>query len=101
MKAWSTFSFWSKHVVIAGITPCHFISSLHLISRRGMRCDRRQARAAHGKQRRADGINLPAEKKFGCRCANAPLTRAHAAAGVQLRGAPTSVCAQAFVRHVF
>src|SRR5271170_2632708 len=101
MKAWSTFSFWSKHVVIAGITPCHFIGSLHLISRGGMRRNRRQARTTHGKQRRADGINLPAEKKFSSGRANASLAGAHAATGVQFRGAPGTVFAQTLVWDIF
>src|SRR5580704_7016078 len=66
-----------------------------------MRCDCRQARATHGKKRRSDGINLPAEKKFGSGCANASLAGTHAAAGVQFRGAPGTVLGQAFVWHVF
>src|SRR5271156_3746294 len=101
MKAWSTFSFWSKHVVIAGITPCHFISSLHLISRGGMRCNRRQTRTTYGKKWRADGINRPTEKKFSSGRANASLAGAHAATGVQFRGAPGTVFAQTLVWDIF
>ena len=65
-----------------------------------MRWNRGQARTTHWKKRRADGINLPAEKKFDSGCANASLARAHAAAGVQFGGAPGSVLAQTFVRDV-
>src|ERR1700730_4470781 len=66
-----------------------------------MRWNCRQARTTNRVQRRADGINFPAEKKFRSRRANASLAGAHAAAGVQFRGAPGGVLAQAFVRDVF
>src|SRR5271170_3637382 len=66
-----------------------------------MRWNCRQARATHGKKWRADGINRPTEKKFSSGRANALLTRNHAAAGVQFRGAPGTLFAQTLVWDIF
>ena len=80
--------------------PLHRNPPFTFVAQR-MRWNCRQARATHRKQRRADGINLPTEKKFSGGSANASLAWTHAAAGVQFGSAPGRVFAQAFVRDIF